>query len=205
MARFAWGAKRHIKGEHRLLNLHQLSSRRFLRVLGSLIALGALTLCGQGVSREYQLKAVFLYRFAQFVDWPPTAFPTRDSPIVIGVLGRDPFGELLEAAVRNERVGDRRLTVHHYQRVQDIKQDQILFISASEDGRLEKIFTDLKGRSILTVGETENFALRGGMVQFFTQQNRIRFRINLKAARAAHLQLSSKLLELAEVMNAQQE
>ncbi|HYG35908.1 MAG TPA: YfiR family protein, partial [Clostridia bacterium] len=143
-------------------------------------ALCALTLRGQVVSREYQLKAVFLYRFTQFVDWPPTAFSSQDSPIIIGVLGRDPFGGYLEAAVRNERVRNRLLAIQHHQRIQDAMNCHLLFISPSEQARQEKVLADLKARSILTVGETEGFARDGGMIQFITEQNRIRFRINLQ-------------------------
>jgi hypothetical protein len=185
------------------LNLHQLIVRSVFRGFGVLLALCGLAAAGEELAREYQLKAVFLYRFTQFVDWPASAFPSPESPIVIGVLGRNPFAGYLQAAVRDERVGRRRMLVQYFQRPQDVRNCQILFISASEQGHLEKILADLKGQSILTVGEGKDFALRGGMIQFVTEQNHIRFRINLGAARAAHLQISSKLLELAEVVDAQ--
>jgi hypothetical protein len=193
------------QGKPPSLPVHPLTLRSFFWFPGLLLALCALALRGQEVSREYQLKAIFLYRFAQFVDWPETAFPSPNSPLIIGVLGPDPFGGYLEAAVRNERIRKRRLSVQHFQRSQDARHCQILFISASESERLEKIQAELAGRSILTVGETEGFALRGGMIQFITERNRIRFLINLKAAKAEHLQISSKLLELAEVVSAQKE
>jgi hypothetical protein len=161
----------------------------------------ALTIRGQIVSREYQLKAVFLYRFTQFIDWPPAAFPTPQAPITIGILGPDPFGSFLETSIRDERVHNRPLSVQRYQSVQDATNCHVLFISASEANRLPKVLAALKGRSILTVGETEDFASRGGMIQFITERNRIRFRINLQASRAAALQISSKLLELAEIVS----
>jgi hypothetical protein len=178
---------------------------------GFLVGLAILGLCwgfplwAQVVSREYQLKAVFLYRFTQFTEWQETAFPTADAPIVIGVLGKDPFLKYLDLAVRNERVHNRRLTIQRYQRSEDAKNCHLVFISTSEEGRLEKCLADLKGRSILTVGEMEGFALRGGMIEFFTERNRVQFRVNLAAARAANLRISSKLLELAEVVNVQKE
>jgi hypothetical protein len=93
------------------------------------------------------------------------------------------------------------LTIQRYQRSQDANNCHLLFICSSEREHLEKIFADLKGRSILTVGETEDFAFRGGMIQFMTERNRIRFRINQKAALAANLRMSSKLLGLAEVID----
>jgi hypothetical protein len=161
-----------------------------------------LTVRGQIVSREYQLKAVFLYRFTQFVDWPPAAFPTPQTPITIGILGSDPFGSYLEAAIHDEKVHNHPLSLERYQSVQNATNCHVLFISASEGTRLSKVLAALKGRSILTVGETEDFASRGGMIQFITERNRIRFRINLQASRAAGFQVSSKLLELAEIVTA---
>jgi hypothetical protein len=162
-------------------------------------------LWGQGVSREYQLKAVFLCRFTQFTEWPQAAFPSADAPIVIGILGKDPFGEYLDSAVRNERVHNRPLTIQRYQRIEDAKKCHLVFISTSEEGRLQKCLADLKGQSILTVGEMEGFALRGGMIELFTERNRVRFRVNLGTAKAANLRISAKLLELAEVVTVQKE
>jgi len=183
----------------------------FSVIRGILTGLAILGVCwgfplwGQVVSREYQLKAVFLCRFTQFTEWPQAAFPTADAPIVIGILGKDPFGEYLDSAVRNERVHNRPLTIQRYQRSEDAKNCHLVFISASEGGQLQKCLVDLKGRSILTVGEMEGFALRGGMIELFTERNRVRFRVNLVAAKAANLRISSKLLELAEVVNVKKE
>src|SRR5947208_4462362 len=114
-------------------------------------------------AQEYQLKAVFLFNFAQFVEWPPQAFPDRQVPLVIGVLGEDPFGAYLDETVRDEKVNNRPLAVQRYRRVEEIKSCHILFISRSEAGRLEQILARLKGRHILTVADTEGFALRGVM------------------------------------------
>jgi hypothetical protein len=176
-----------------------------LQHLSLLFVFCVLTIRGQVVSREYQLKAVFLYRFTQFIDWPPSAFPKPQAPITIGILGPDPFGSSLQGAIRDEKVHDRPLNVQHYQSIQDATNCHVLFISASQGPRLPKILAALKGRGILTVGETEDFASRGGMIQFITERNRIRFRVNLQATRAAGFQISSKLLELAEVVSTKQD
>lgn len=148
-------------------------------------------------ARDYDLKAVFLYNFAQFVDWPPEAFRDAYSPIVIGILGADPFGKSLDEVVRKEVVHNRKLVVQRYRRVEEIEACHILFISQSEAGELDHILSSLKARSILTVGETDGFAARGGMIRFLTDQNKIRLRINNDAAKAAKLTLSSKLLKAA--------
>ena len=150
---------------------------------------------------EYRLKAIFLFNFAQFVEWPASAFPEPDTPLVIGVLGDDPFGAYLDETVRGERVNDRPLTVRRYRRVEEIEACHILFISRPEQGHLDQILDSLKGRSILTVGDAEGFASRGGMIRFTTEQNRIRLRVNLDAARAANLTISSKLLRPAQIVS----
>ncbi|HEX3989426.1 MAG TPA: YfiR family protein, partial [Verrucomicrobiae bacterium] len=112
----------------------------------------------------------------------------------------DPFGASLDEIVRGEKVNNRSLFIQHYQRIEDIKDCQILFICQSENRRLEEIFPALKDRSILTVGDTDGFAKRGGMIRFVTEKNKIRFRINVEAAKAANLTISSKLLRLAEIV-----
>lgn len=149
---------------------------------------------------EYQLKAVFLFHFAQFVEWPPDAFPEAHTPLVIGVLGEDPFGVYLDETVRGETVNTRSLVVHRYRGVEEIKTCHILFISRSEAGRLEEILATLKGRNILTVGDMDNFTGRGGMIRFLIEKNKIRLRVNLATTKNANLVISSKLLRPAEIV-----
>lgn len=152
------------------------------------------------VFQEYQVKAVFLFNFAQFVDWPVATFPEAQSPIVIGVLGQDPFAGALDAAVQGEQVNGRSFVVHRYRRLEEVGNCQILFISRSETARLPAILAALRGRNILTVSDAENFTEQGGMIRFVTEQNKVRFRINLEPAKAANLTLSSKLLRPASVV-----
>ena len=158
------------------------------------------TLAQSPPSPEYQLKAVFLFNFAQFVEWPASAFPSLETPLVIGVLGEDPFGPYLDETVREEKVNDRPLVVRRYRSVEEISGCHILFVSREEEGRVPDILDHLRGRSILTVSDADRFATRGGMIRFVTDRNRIRFRINLEAAKAANLTLSSKLLRAAQIV-----
>lgn len=150
--------------------------------------------------QEGAVKAVFLFNFAQFVEWPPEAFSSPTSPMVIGVLGDDPFGPLLDEAVNREVVKRHELVVQRYRRVEEIRTCHILFISKSEVKGLEGILVKLNGRAILTVGDSDEFVVRGGMIRFLTAGNRVRMRINLKAAKAAGLTVSSNLLRAAEVV-----
>jgi len=170
-------------------------------VLSAWLLSGGLGLPAQAAPpREYQLKAVFLFKFAQFVEWPPQAFPDAQAPLVIGVLGRDPFGAYLDETVRGETVNNRPLVLQRYGRAEDIRTCHILFISQSETDRLEQILASLRGRHILTVIDTEGGALRGVMIRLITVENKIRLRINLEAAQAANLKISSKLLRPAEIV-----
>ena len=159
-----------------------------------------LTLPAQmGTSAEYQIKAVFLFKFALFVDFPAKSFSDADAPFVIGVLGEDPGGPYLDETVRGDKVNGHPLTVPRYRRGNDIKSCQVLFISRSEADRLDQIFASLRGRSILTVGDTDDFLARGGMIRLATEKNKVRMHIKPDAARAANLTVSSKLLRLAEI------
>ena len=150
---------------------------------------------------EYRVKATFLFQFTQFVDWPPEAFSSGRTPLVIGILGQDPFGSFLDETVNNETARDHPLAIERYRRVEDVKNCQVLFVSRSEGARSPEIVAALKGRSILLVSDADGFADVGGTVQFVTQENRIRLRINLDAARAANLTISSKLLRPATVIS----
>ena len=155
-----------------------------------------------GPSREYQIKAVFLFNFAQFVEWPANAFAGASSPIVIGVLGENPFGDYLDETVRGEKVENRPLEIQRYLQVDEIKTCHVLFISRSEAPRLEQILLSLKARSILIVGDGDDFVNRGGMIRLATAQNKIRLIINVGPAKAANLTISSKLLRSAELITA---
>ena len=149
---------------------------------------------------EYQIKAVFLYNFVHFVDWPAPAQPRGGQPFRIGVLGTDPFGPALDRAVHGESVNGHPLEVRRFRSVDDVDGCQVLFVSRSEAWRMDRILHHLQGKSILVVSDADNFALDGGMIQFVTENNKIRLRINVLAARAAKLAISSKLLRPSEVV-----
>jgi len=173
-----------------------------LRALALTLLVMAAPLCA--APSEYQVKAVFLFNFSQFVEWPSNAFASPDAPFVIGVVGEDPFGTQLDAAVRGESVAGHPLKVKRYRRAEDVEPCQILFISATELARFDGILSSLDGRSILTVSDIERAAERGAMIQFANQDNHLRLRINVAAAKAAGLTLSSKLLRPAEIVGERQ-
>jgi uncharacterized protein DUF4154 len=172
-----------------------------MALLKALTALAsALLLVQSPRASEYQVKAVFLFNFAQFVDWQPVAAQDPRAPLLIGILGDDPFGAFLDETVRGERLGMRPFEIRRYRQLADIETCSILFISRSENERIADILSTLRNRPILTVSEADDFAKRGGMIQFVNDKNRIRLRINLEAAQAANVTISSKLLRVAEIV-----
>jgi hypothetical protein len=149
---------------------------------------------------EYQVKAVYLYNFGQFVEWPAEAFPTPTTPFVIGIVGKDPFEGMLDNVVRGESLGARPIEVARYQSADEVKHCNILFIGRDEAAKLPKTVAALRGRSILTVTDVAGGERDGAMIVLVTENNRVRMRINPTAAKASGLQISSKLLRPAEIV-----
>jgi hypothetical protein len=152
-------------------------------------------------SREYEIKAVFLFNFAEFVDWPPQAFADATSPLVIGILGDDPFGHYIDDAVRDEKVNGRTLVIRRFTSIDDLSACHILFVSRSEAGSVDEVLRRLKGQSTLTVSDVDGFSQVGGMISLVMEKSRVRLRINLQAAKQANLRISSKLLRPAEIVS----
>lgn len=148
---------------------------------------------------EYALKAVFLYNFCRFIDWPKSAFASPNEPIIIGIVGDDPFGPLLKEAVHGETSRGRAIQIEHYNKADAIGHCHLLFVSRSEAGRTEKILGAVSGKSVVTVGESDVFLDRGGMIALTADKNHVRLHINPSLLRAASLDVSSKLLRVAEV------
>ena len=155
------------------------------------------------LTREYDLKAAFLFNFTHFVEWPSEAFADDNAPIVIGILGDDPFGPVLDRIIEGETIKNRKLVVKRSRRIQDLRTCHVLFISKSEKGRIGQILTSLDGASVFTVGEVEGFARRGGITNLFLQGNKVRFEINMQVAKRKGLKISAQLLALGTVVGPQ--
>lgn len=157
----------------------------------------------QPVDAEYKFKAVYLYNFLQFVEWPARAFPEATTPITIGVLGENPFGPILDQTVTGEHIKGREIVVRQCSNIEEIKGCHLLFVGKSEKARLGPILSQTSDASMLTVSEVEGFVEQGGVINFFIQDGKLRFAINLAAAEKADLKISSKLLRLAKLVNTQ--
>jgi hypothetical protein len=165
-----------------------------------LVILSMLQLQAQApVKREYQIKAAFLFNFCQFVEWPADTFTSASAPFVIGVYGDNPFGHYLEETVTGESVNGHPVAIRYFNSVDKLGDCQILFVSAHEKSEAEKVLSSLKGKSVLTIGDTPYFLGQNGMIRFFTKNNSIKFQINVDETKTAGLVLSSKLLRLAEI------
>ena len=157
-----------------------------------------------GEVSEYAVKAAYLYNFTQFVEWPATALMPGKSPLVIGVLGDDPFGEALDDAIQDKTAGGHPLQVKRLGSFSagmgpQMAKCQVLFISYSEKDRLAEILKALKVASTLTVSEIDQFPVKGGAVQFEQEGQRITLTINLAAVKKAKLSMRSQLLSVAKL------
>lgn len=184
---------------------------RIAKVLGSALGIalwvGASSTTGalaqSREASEYQVKAAFLYNFAKFVEWPSDAARDSSDPITICIIGQDPFGTVLDEAVQGKTISGHKLVVRRSKPGQSWKGCQIAFISSSEGKDLPSVLERSKRSGVLTVGETEGFAQRGGMINFVIEQEKVHFEVNVEAAERAGLKISSKLLSLAKIVREQ--
>jgi hypothetical protein len=158
-------------------------------------------------SSEYLIKAGFIYNFASLVQWPSTSFPQADSPVVITILGEDHFGSTLDRVLDGKKINGRPFAIKRFKSVVqlqkavvDPKECQILYVSASEISHLNEAIQAVKGLPILTIGETPGFAKSGGMINLILEDNRVRFEVNVEAAKQADINISSRLLALARII-----
>ena len=174
---------------------------RFARQLAGLLLWCTLAWAAPPAA-EHQLKAVYLFNFGQFVEWPAQAFDSPDAPLVIGILGADPVGDSLETVVEGESLQGRRIEVRRFAKPADVGPSHILYIGSDEAGRLDATLAATRGRSVLTVTDIEGAEQQGAVIVLFNESNRIRMRINVAAAKAGNLVISSKLLRPAQIVEA---
>lgn len=148
---------------------------------------------------EYELKSAFIYQIARFVEWPSPPGSLASAPLRLCVLGGNPFGTALDT-ISGKPVNERRMEVSLLDMNADTRECAMLFIAAPAERHLERITALSRGTGMLTIGDTQGFAQRGVMVNFFLENGKIRFEINLEASRRAGLKISSQLLKLARII-----
>jgi hypothetical protein len=175
-----------------------LKAARLVTVLMAMLS-GLVQAAPVAPPNEYALKSVFLYNFCHFIDWPESSFTSPNEPLIIGIVGDDPFGSLLKEAVEGETYHNRPIVIEHYHGPRDIKHCHLLFVGRTEATRVDAILAAVNSKSVVTVGETEDFLDHGGMIALPADKNRVRLRIRPATMRAANLSVSSKLLRVADI------
>jgi hypothetical protein len=175
-----------------------MTTRRRLLVSVLALALAGSTLRAQPPTvPEYSAKAGFLTTIARYTTWPPEAFASPEAPIVIGVLGTDPFGDILVMTAAASR-GGRPIQVRNLRAPRDADGVHIVFIGKAESRNEASWIAALKDKPILTVGESGETLARGGILEFIRVQDKIGFAVSLPAVQQAGLRLSSDLLSHAK-------
>lgn len=183
----------------------RLPPRVFARTVILFLAFGypvtpGVSVAQTGNAGEYQVKAAFLFHFAQFVEWPPGVFKDVNSPVTYCTLGEDPFQGALDQSLNGKIIGGRPVRVNHLKGGRDFHECQVLFIGTTEKKEMSATLAALKGAPILTVADADHFVNEGGVIGFCVEEKKIRFEINLSAATEAKLKLSAKLLSLAKTV-----
>jgi hypothetical protein len=150
---------------------------------------------------EYEIKAAFLYKFALYVAWPPNAHPDDTQPIIIGVAGENPFGDKLDNFIKNKKIQHHQIIIRYIKSPNDVPGCHILYITHSENDRLNAYLAAAKGRWILTIGDTPGMANRGVMINLMQHNAGLGFEINRTALEQAGLKASSQLLDLAQIVS----
>ncbi len=156
---------------------------------------------GAVVNREYAIKAAYLYNFGYYVAWPENTFADDQAPFAIGVLGADPFGDVLDEIARTKKIAGRQIVIKRFASMEDYQPCHILFVTSSARAA-DSLAAIQKAHfyPVLLVGESPGFAEQGGTINFFIEENRVRFEVNMEVAKQEQLKISSKLLSLAKIL-----
>ena len=189
-----------------MLSRHAYQSRMFAGMIVALAAWSGFALKSRaevGVLTEYEIKVGLLYQFAVYTQWPKEALPDGGSEFVLGIIGKDPFGNALDF-LKGKTIKSRKFIVKHFANAQEINGCHMLFICASENekGNVPQILKTVEKSCVLTISEVEQFIDQNGMINFVRvlktpHSELVRFEINKTAAEQAGLKLHSGFLKAA--------
>lgn len=155
-----------------------------------------------GQADEYIMKAIALEQVSRFLEWPKNSIIDDDSlPFVIGVLGINPFGKLLEETYEKHKIKNKDVKIVYYDKIEELNQCHILFISNSKKSDIQKVIDHINEKPILTVGDTKGYAESGVLINFYLADNNIRFEINEKRMSDVGFSVSYMLLKVAKIIN----
>lgn len=156
-------------------------------------------------SREYLLKASFIYNFTKFIKWPEEVAKEIESDgLNLCVIGKDPFGNLLEQLGQKIRSKGEKISIQRFQLSQKATSCHILFISGSKKAQLTQLLDKIEGLPILLIGDTPQYAQRGVGINFYIEDNKTRFEINQRAVERRGIKISSQLLNLAKIVDGEE-
>jgi len=182
-----------------LLRLRRISVF-FLIACSVLLNACSITLAQNEENAEYPIKLAFLYNFTKFVEWPLGSYREANAPLVICIVGHDPFSPDLEADLRTRKVGDHPVDVRPLRATDRVNACHVVFVPVTEKDHADKIMKGLQGSNTLTVGESEGFAAMGGIINLVVEGNKLHFEVNPLAADRAGLKISAKLLTMAKIV-----
>jgi hypothetical protein len=156
----------------------------------------------EGQPSEYEVKGAYLLNFAKFVKWPQQKLNDADSPFTVGVVGDEAFAASIDSVVHGKKLNGHKVVVRRVANADDARKSHLLFVSRAEEGRLAAIVAEVRDEPVLTVGESDRFISRGGMINFIPVGDTIRFEINRTAAEKVGLKIDSRLLSLAKIADA---
>jgi len=165
----------------------------------ALLAMSA-GVAGADSALEYRVKAAFLYNFAKFVDWPEGAFANDEDPVNLCLVGRDPFGDVLDRTLKGRTVNGREVVVHRDKAAWAAGRCHIVFVGSTPGEPLARVMQLVGETGVLSVGESDAFYDLGGIIRFLVQDGKVRFDVNAREAEAAGLRVSSQLLKLARMV-----
>jgi hypothetical protein len=166
--------------------------------LGGLFNFQAWSLAAAEVPREFQIKANWLLKFPYYVEWPPATFTNKEAPLIIGVLGPDPFRQALEKLL-DKQVDGREVKVLHFDAVDNMSDCHILYVNLPDPKEVQRALILLRGKPTLTVSDRDEFTELGGMISLLKFKNRLKPHINNAAARRANLIIDPRLLTVSEI------
>lgn len=166
-------------------------------ILGLLLGLATPGFAQKASPSEYEIKAAMIYRFAQFLEWPTNLFETSQSPLHICIAGADPFGSSIDVVLKDQRIGTRNLLIMRHPVPITATNCHLIFIRGGQTTETEKLLALLYAKPVLTIGEDEDFAKKGGHIRLYLQENKLRFDINLAAMERSGLKMHSQVMKLA--------
>ena len=150
---------------------------------------------------EYLMKVGFIERFTRFVEWPQGInTPDSTTPFVISVFGENPFNDKLDQFFETTEIKNRKVEIRYISELEEIQDSRVLFITNSKQKQLSEILILTEDKPVLTVSDTEGFGKKGVRINFYIEQNKIRFEINKEAIQKGGLQISYLLLNIAKII-----